>query len=64
MSHDRGCFRCFEDPPYTHCKDSDCPKLGRGQYSVAAIEARWAKYRVIEDDRAHKEPLKFWRETL
>lgn len=27
MSHDRGCFRCFEDPcSYRACRDPTCPK--------------------------------------
>lgn len=26
MSHDRGCFRCFEDGPYDRCADPKCPK--------------------------------------
>jgi len=26
MSHDRGCFKCGDDPPYRSCKRSDCPK--------------------------------------
>lgn len=26
MSHDRGCFKCHEDPPYSACKRSGCPK--------------------------------------
>lgn len=26
MSHDRGCFRCGDDPPYDNCKDKYCPK--------------------------------------
>lgn len=26
MSHDRGCFKCHEDPPYTNCTVADCPK--------------------------------------
>jgi hypothetical protein len=27
MSHDRGCFRCFEDHPMSNvgCKVADCP---------------------------------------
>jgi hypothetical protein len=25
MSHDRGCFVCFEDRPYDNCKRHDCP---------------------------------------
>lgn len=30
MSHDRGCFKCFEDPiSYADCKRSDCPKHKR-----------------------------------
>lgn len=26
MSHDRGCFRCSEDPPYHQCRNPECPK--------------------------------------
>lgn len=26
MSHDRGCFRCFEDRSHRHsCREADCP---------------------------------------
>lgn len=26
MSHDRGCFKCHNDPPYRNCTVADCPK--------------------------------------
>lgn len=64
MSHDRGCFVCYEDPPYTRCPRADCPKLGRGIYSPQAIEER-RKHdlaRVKRIDLARRQhALWFWR---
>lgn len=63
MSHDRGCFRCYNDPPYDDCRDSNCPQLNRGYYSPeAAAERRkqWIIAKHAEEEARRKQALKFW----
>ena len=65
MSHDRGCFKCHDDPPYTYCKDANCPKLDRGYYSHEASEKREsARIAALKraDDEMRRQSLMFWRE--
>lgn len=49
MSHDRGCFICFEDSA-SGCVNKDCPKLGRGKYDPVAI--------TLERNRALRETIR------
>jgi hypothetical protein len=54
MSHDRGCFKCHEDPSeYARCQQPDCPKRERAFRTTTRIKPPALN---IVDDRAEKRP--------
>lgn len=62
MSHDRGCFRCFEDRPYDKCQRADCPMRERRKPPEIVRDPKTGAEAIWREIKPSEDALRFWRD--